>query len=366
MKSEVRGLTGVRGIAALYVVFYHFYHPADPTVISAFVGHGFIAVDLFFVLSGFVMALNYGDAFDGRYNGQAHFKFMERRFARVYPVYIVLTLFFTALALAGLTEGIKGNHAFEILCNVLLIQAWGLTDSITTAAWSVSVEWAAYFIFPFLVAALLYGKKSYALIGATACVALLAWVTYSDAPLVVGSQLNRSGRLDLHSFDSIGPMIRCMTQFSLGMLAYRFRNTPLLKNSVGTPFGGLVIAGVILLLLIFTQADLLLALIFPGLIVALYWQSGLLSKFFSHRIVYTLGVLSYSLYLVHPKFQRVEHIVRHHLIEHNVSWAEFFSSTVTLIPALALSALLYVTVERPCRSLIRRWFASRSQSPVMS
>ena len=58
--SEVRALTGLRGVAALYVVLHHFFSPYSSTNLpQSLLAHGYLAVDLFFTLSGFVMALNF-------------------------------------------------------------------------------------------------------------------------------------------------------------------------------------------------------------------------------------------------------------------------------------------------------------------
>ncbi|MBW7763324.1 acyltransferase family protein [Enterobacter hormaechei] len=60
MSKEIRCLTGIRGVAALYVVAYHMLHH---DVGITFIKNGYIAVDLFFVLSGFIMTYTYKDYF---------------------------------------------------------------------------------------------------------------------------------------------------------------------------------------------------------------------------------------------------------------------------------------------------------------
>ena len=84
--SEIRALTGLRGIASLYVVLFHYFQPL-PLVgyLRTLLGHGYLAVDLFFVLSGFVMALNYGSRFAAGAHWPEYRLFLCRRFARVYP-----------------------------------------------------------------------------------------------------------------------------------------------------------------------------------------------------------------------------------------------------------------------------------------
>lgn len=344
----------MRGVAALYVVLYHFYHPAVPTPLSAFIGHGYIAVDLFFVLSGFVMALTYAEIFRDGYDWGAHKNFLRKRFARVYPVYILITAFIAALSLVGLTDAKPSGFGFELICNFLLIQTWGFAQSVIGVAWSISVEWAAYWVFPALVALTLRGNLRRTLIVALACIGGIWWLAGSSSSLVVGSQLDRSGPLDLHSFDSIGPMVRCLAGFILGMVAYRFRNVAMTRRICGSTIGSVGCALVIVFLLALPKSDYLLVLAFPCLVLVLYWQTGRISRFMSSRAVYTLGVWSYSLYLVHPKFQRLEQLLRHKFIVAGLKNPELLSSIVTVVPVVLLSALLFTFIERPARDYLAK------------
>ena len=92
-RSEIRSLTGIRGIAALYVVLFHYLSGRPFTSpLSTFLNHGYLAVDLFFALSGFVLALNYSHLFATGLNWPNFLAFLGRRLARIYPLYLVLTL----------------------------------------------------------------------------------------------------------------------------------------------------------------------------------------------------------------------------------------------------------------------------------
>ena len=95
MAADIRALTGVRGVAAAVIVLYHFGDVQLSTggTASYFrIPFGYLPVDLFFMLSGFVMALTYRDAFDS--GGMKTFAtFMLKRVARLYPAYLVIGLF---------------------------------------------------------------------------------------------------------------------------------------------------------------------------------------------------------------------------------------------------------------------------------
>jgi peptidoglycan/LPS O-acetylase OafA/YrhL len=105
VQSEIRSLTGLRGLAAAWVVLYHF-HQADASAgaLGTFLRHGYLAVDIFFVLSGFVMALSYTHLFAKGLSVQSFGVFLVRRFARIYPLYILMTCLFALMVVLGYTR----------------------------------------------------------------------------------------------------------------------------------------------------------------------------------------------------------------------------------------------------------------------
>ena len=86
-RAEIRALTGLRGVAALLVALYHI-NPnwIAPTATGRFVGKGYLWVDLFFVLSGFLLAMNYARLFAGGWSLRAWLDFLLHRVARIYPL----------------------------------------------------------------------------------------------------------------------------------------------------------------------------------------------------------------------------------------------------------------------------------------
>ena len=155
-------LDGFRGLLALLVAIFHtgWLSKFNNT---AFLNQGAVMIDLFFVFSGFLMFTLYGQKLN---TGASAKKFLWRRFARLYPVHFVMTLVFVAFALVRLLAhrvGIAANEVGEILpfqsgsaetlysvfTNLTLTQAMGLHDSLTynPPAWTISVEFFAYFVF---------------------------------------------------------------------------------------------------------------------------------------------------------------------------------------------------------------------------
>ena len=141
-RDEIDALTGVRGAAAVIVIAYHTYPAADfPYGISHLVARGYLAVDVFFVLSGFVMALTYGRMFRDRVALPAFFTFLMRRVARLYPLYIIFLALRIAYSLAvyGSLQVPNGWFAMnlpmpvkDVIANIFMIQSWGVAKAVTT------------------------------------------------------------------------------------------------------------------------------------------------------------------------------------------------------------------------------------------
>lgn len=153
---EVKTLTGLRGYAALGVCIFHYTLPwtdydhwAMPLA-----QHGNYGVVVFFVLSGFIMLHVYRSWFDCEVTAAHYGRFMWHRFARIYPLHILL-LFATAalIATAWMQQG-PFNTPFTFVLNVLLIQGWvhphGIALSWNAPAWTISIEFFLYMLFPFL------------------------------------------------------------------------------------------------------------------------------------------------------------------------------------------------------------------------
>jgi peptidoglycan/LPS O-acetylase OafA/YrhL len=152
---QIRALTGLRGVAACWVVVYHLvgYEAYAPTGLAGnFIRHGYLAVDVFFLLSGFVMALSYWQLFDRNPSIQTYAVFLLRRLARLYPLYAVIIAVMLVLQIAGVSHALsRTDFGAPLMENLLLVQAWGFGNSLNAPAWSISTEFAAYLLFPLIL-----------------------------------------------------------------------------------------------------------------------------------------------------------------------------------------------------------------------
>lgn len=147
-----------RLFAAVGVMTFHFlrYAPADYRWAEESLHRLLPVMDMFFMISGFLIMLHHGESV---LSGAGSFRrFIVRRFARIYPLYLATLLFFVALGIAVnlgyLTSGWVDRFNFAYLPhNILLIQSWGLVEhlSFNYVAWTLSSEWFCYLMFPLIV-----------------------------------------------------------------------------------------------------------------------------------------------------------------------------------------------------------------------
>jgi peptidoglycan/LPS O-acetylase OafA/YrhL len=345
-RDEIASLTGLRGIAALFVVVYHALHNLHP-IAGLLFGRGYLCVDIFFVLSGYVMALNYGSLFAGGYRTETHLRFLWLRFARVYPLYIATIAIVIALNTANLMPIYDVPQLSSgFMWNATMMQAWSFgAGNINLPAWSISTEWSAYILFPFL-AALVFarvGVAAYAMAGASIAallaVALLA-PSLSTAPL--------EGALSVFSTENPLPVLRCVAGFTLGLVAYRLQGHRFGDIVSSRKWVGDAIAGLICVLFLVPKTDILLVAVTPLLIVHLVRSSSVVSSFLGCGPVHYLGLISYSLYLVH-----IPVILTLRQVFVTYGWSYSVASALGIGVSLLIAPVVYRYVEVPSRRALR-------------
>ncbi|WP_419759121.1 acyltransferase family protein [Acidisoma sp.] len=265
--GEIRALTGIRGVAAVLVVLYHFdlFHVAFSKPPTRLLAHGYLAVDLFFVLSGFVMALTYARLFRPVMTRAAYGKFLGARFARVYPLYLIATVV-AFLQVHYVFHGfIEPGRA--LLSDALMVQnlgaGWacaGCGDNLLAPAWSISTEAAAYLLFPVLVSIALFRSRTASYAAAAASVVALI------ALCIVPNSTRGAGLLNIFSGNAPAwPLIRCLAGFMLGLVAYRVSlRIAAAQRGLGMD---LALLGALTALWLVPDADVAIVVLFPLLIL---------------------------------------------------------------------------------------------------
>lgn len=186
-----------RFVAALGVFIFHL-KIIDSGIAPVWNGSYGLFVDMFFILSGFVISYSYPSDARGL---KAYARFMIRRIARIYPLHLLTLLVFVLLIGFGLDRSARSTP-LDFLYNLVLLQAWGVTDhlSFNSPSWSISAEFFCYLIFPLLM---LLARKVHPLVLAAIVAALyLVWPT----------AICRSGKNDRRCMEPItttGCSVRC-------------------------------------------------------------------------------------------------------------------------------------------------------------
>ena len=157
----ITSLHGLRGVLSVGVVLVHLAPLASALVPwtapgwNWWVREGYVMLDMFFILSGFVITSGYVRKFAVGVRPDSYGRFLWSRLARFYPTYFsVLALLVAAIgaaSLSGIHLGQTGSIGTDLAKNVVLIQGWGFSDHLSWngPAWSVSAEWFCYLLFPF-------------------------------------------------------------------------------------------------------------------------------------------------------------------------------------------------------------------------
>ncbi|EIA2081161.1 acyltransferase [Escherichia coli] len=347
MSGEIKSLTGIRGIAAVYVVLYH---TASHFSDFNFIQNGYISVDLFFILSGFIMTYTYHLRFSSDINIKDVYIFLNHRVSRVWPTYIFWTIF-TIFYFKMFNLDFK-----SIASNILMIQNWGFAPSIVGTGWSVSVELAVYFLFPFLIY-LFTKEKKLKIISTIICVFIIVYIAYSKHPVITGSQMKFNGPLDIVAFDGTGDLMRGFAGFTLGVISWSiFIELKKISN-----FAADVISLFLVLILSISLSskgmDVVSVSIFFILIPLIgAKEESLVSKFLASKIIYFLGVTSYSLYLCHALFvytiRKETHILLMRISkEHEITF--WLSVVAAIAGSCAIGYLSYILIEKPTRKAMR-------------
>lgn len=160
-KPRYEILDGLRGVAALMVVAFHLFETYSKGPAFQIINHGYLAVDFFFVLSGFVI----GYAYDDRWDRMTTWGFFKRRLTRLHPMVIMGTLIGAALFFfqdAGMFPNIMQTPLWKfLLCLVmgilmipcgssLDIRGWGELNSFNGPNWSLTLEYCGNILYAFV------------------------------------------------------------------------------------------------------------------------------------------------------------------------------------------------------------------------
>ena len=306
-------LTPLRGIAALLTVIFHVSLMAGPLVNHTQVlSRMYLMVDFFFVLSGFIMCHVYGDLFSGEVTMPAFKKFTIARFARVYPLHFITLLYTVILFYVSAKLSIPKvpvlqveNSGYTIVTNLLLLQSMNLHHwfSWVHASWSISTEWWAYMVFPFLVKPFSKLSSAGKIAVTFLCFGGYLFITFIIIPIVPFPAEIPFVKIDPNSLSvNVGyqfGFIRCLCGFVLGMMMYQGFKTDWGKKILANGYVFLLAVFGLFISMHFGLPDVITIGFLPFVLLSAAYGSPSIIKLFSAKPLQKLGDWSFSIYLVH-------------------------------------------------------------------
>lgn len=365
-KPTLDALTGLRFIAAFGVVLYHFVRFEGPAAaVNELLHNGHIAVEFFFVLSGFILAYNYLSPTRTLDRG----RFWAARFARIYAVYITamlayLPFYWWKLRVAheyDVSRSLQQIALVTPLVTTMTQSFYPIVEIVAewnTPAWSLSCEAFFYAAFPF--AAIYFGRLGvrgaiWAAVATWAAALALSFWVIPNLPQE-GSFAFVRGEIFWGSHP-IPNLALFLNGIAWGRLFLLTRESAVLQRLAG-PFSTALLLAILIFLSLHRgtgSGDLVLLFIFPVfgvLIYALAWQRGPAARLLSLPGVVLLGEASYALYMWQAPIWAYHQQFWYKVLHRGTGFG--FSATYVVLALLGSIAVHYV-IERPAR----RWVAQR-------
>lgn len=351
----MEGLTGLRAVAALWVIAFHYsvgpfsaLHLRQAIPLFRF---GYFGVDLFFMLSGFVIWHVHAADFV-RPTARGFRRFILLRVARLYPVYLFTLLLFLVILFIAPYFGDprldpKNYTAGQFVIDLGMMQTWGLVGHLewNYPSWSVSAEWFCYFLFPLAALSLSHFGRWHSVLGVGALVVALAGIYLSVFKETMNVALG------------ISALARALIEFLCGCLLRRVADfLPVDRVKWSVPLG---VISAMIAISVSVHSDwtgFLPILFFPVLILAASTRETLVGRIMSWRPLVVVGSASYSLYLMQAPVQKAMRFLGTYINPNHL--AESLSAIAGYGVALMIgTVLVYRLVELPSRRALRRRIA---------
>ncbi len=356
-------LTALRGIAAIWVMLFHidviiYYRELGtllPREYSGLLTQGYLWVDFFFVLSGFVLMHVYGSRLEQSLSLSTVKRYLVARFFRIYPLHLFTLLLLAVFAMATshllpqVMDGSWVNYFDEqaFLSNVLMLNAVGVHDTLSwnIVAWSIGAEWWVYIAAIGLFFAV--NAKHPIRTG------LIAIINMAALTLLVYSSANQN--LDI-TYDR--GIFRCLFEFTIGTCLYVFYQRSVAKQWLGSNVVILTVTVAIIAVLHWRFNDLLVIPLFCLLILSAIYNKSVAHSLLMGKTLQYLGKISYSIYMMHGVCFMLFWFLMPELARYlNITQFTPLQTTIYCVSFLALTfgsaALSFRFIEVPGRTLLR-------------
>ena len=353
--TKIEELESVRGLAALLVVFFHI-PKWNPLLEIGIINNGYLMVELFFVLSGFVIYKAYAKKIVSK-KDLIRFQFL--RFGRLYPVHLLFLIAYIFIEIAkylaqekfGITsvnsQPFVENNLIALFQQIFLIHAIGPTGHVLTfngPSWSISVEFFTYLLFG---ASILFVPKNKDIL--FFLLALISLIT-----------------LATQSTFGFGVLVRCFAGFFIGCL------TASITDKISIILPSYISSLIFLTILVFLQIkipqkyDLMIYFLSSALIASLVLsKKGMLKNFLNLKFLTWLGSISYAVYMSHSVIiwtinniirvilKKPELIIGGQSIPQLSEINTFIAGALIVTLVLLVSKLVFDFIEKPMRKKSR-------------
>ena len=346
--ANIKPLTALRFFAAFWVVMFHYWPNLSTAAPPAMIAKGYLGVEAFFTLSGFILCHVYLQGF-----GQGKFRygdFLWNRLARVYPLHLVTLAGVGLMAAAAGLAGIAVDHnmlAWDALpANLLLVQAWGFAPVAgwNHPSWSISAEWFAYLSFPlFAFVAWRLRNRPWAAVGlALALIAALYPTFQSLAGFSLTEATIRWGFLRIAPCFAYGCALHAL--WRSGAVTGRF-------SGLGACLAGAAVLAAVQ----FRAPDPIIVMTLGSLIVMLAAMAAAGSRFATQAPLVYLGEISYSTYMICIPWKILAVNAALKLLNIEGEQLPAYAWLAVVLALVPLSAASYHIIEKPARERMKAW-----------
>lgn len=358
----IKPLTSLRFFFAFMIFLFHsnFFVPEGTFFMgiqkSVFT-EGYIGVSFFFILSGFILTLNYKA---GLTENRISFReFWVARMARIFPLHLFTLLLILPRSLAGLFTDTALWFA-QFLTNIFLLQSFvplgSFIFSFNGSSWSISDELFFYLLFPTIILACFKRPK-------TKYLSLVLLLLIPVGIFLCPQKLQ-------HSLFYINPLSR-IADFIIGILLYELYEQKIISKWLQSKFSATLIeiASIGLLTLFFAFHNYIPQgyrfscyywIPMAVIIIVFSYQAGYLSTILSNKVLVSLGEISFSFYLLHFLIIRTFLLINEKFSLTNNGYLSFI---IVLTTAIIASCLSYHLIELPANKYIKRKYRAISSIP---
>jgi peptidoglycan/LPS O-acetylase OafA/YrhL len=340
-----KSLSGLRGLGAIWVTLFHVFFQSKSQLLSV----GYLGVDLFFLLSGFIISHAHRTDFATGYRLSEHWQFLQLRLIRIYPLHVFVLVLFAIFVFAApqFIEQHRDPERFGLipfLSSLFLIHNWGFGAATVWngPTWSLSAEWLIYLAFPLISIGVSKIKPKYSLLAA-----LLALLALEVILLLAMAPRGDMGRVGL---------LRITFEFLAGCFVYRYAVWDRRKTTASLEWIGIAM---LLIAIYVPSLHSFAPMSFALLILAVASNHSKIALILGSRPLLFLGDISFSLYMCHWPLIQIRNWA---ITQKYISEAD--SLEILLITICVSSIFCWKYVEVPARAFGRQLLNKKSNAKL--